>query len=78
MIDDEWEAPEGLPAPRYLGDGRGAWRPSDEGPPDVDRPDDYERAAPRSTDQWMTAAGWVRHPDDGRWVRPEALPCPPT
>ena len=61
---DEWEVPEGLPPAGCSVDVRGAWRPSDDGPPDVDRPDDYEPAARRSDAEWMAAAR----------ARPEALP----
>ena len=70
-MNDAWETPEGLDPPRLGGDGRGAWRPSDEGPPDPpERPDPADRPARRSDADWMTAAGWVRDPPGSRWVRP--------
>jgi hypothetical protein len=59
------------PAPS-AGDGRGRWRPGDEGPPDAERPDDYERRR-LPPGGWLELAGWV--PDhDGRWVRPDPEP----
>jgi len=56
----------------------GHYRSSDDGPPDVERPDDYEDTASRTTEEWMILANWVRD-EDGHvraWVLAHG-PVPP-